>query len=368
MGTSSLPWADTNGDDIAQGERGCTFGTTGCEINFAGLPTNFGTRSLATVDPDFQRTYNLEYTAGIQQEILPRVSVAATFYRRQFYDLPVADNLLRTQADYRGVDVVSPLDGSVFKVYTVNTAAQLAQVNDFDTNAGSERKQTYNGGDITFNARIPGGGTLFGGFTAERTLRVTCDEPDDPNFLRFCDDRDNGIPFLKQFKFAGTYPIKWGIQASASFQSIAGRSLGGYSGTAAADRNRIAGPGYGDVGSPIGTRWLINRGAVYPANCQAPCTPGAVIVPGMTEASLTIPLKPYGTEFLDRINQLDFSLAKWFEVGGGRRLQLQADIFNIMNANPVLGVRSVNFGTAAYNGVNSILNPRVIRFGLQFKF
>jgi Carboxypeptidase regulatory-like domain/TonB-dependent Receptor Plug Domain len=364
----TLPWSDANGDDIAQGERGCTFGTAGCEINFAGLPANFGTRSLSTVDPDFQRTYNLEYTAGIQHEILPRVSVAATFYRRQFYDLPVTDNLLRTQADYRGVDVVSPLDGSVFKVYTVNTAAQLAQVNDFDTNAGSDRKQTYNGGDITFNARIPGGGTLFGGFTMERTLRVTCDEPDDPNFLRFCDDRENDIPYLKQFKFAGTYPIKWGIQASASFQSIAGRSLGGYSGTAAADRNRIAGPGYGDVGSPIGTRWLINRGAVYPANCLAPCTPGAVIVPGMTEASLTIPLTPHGTEFLDRINQLDFSLAKWFEVGGGRRLQLQADIFNITNANPVLGVRSVNFGTAAYNQVSSILNPRVIRFGAQLKW
>ncbi len=69
-------------------------------------------RSLATVDPDYQRTYNLEYTAGIQHEILPRISVAATYYRRNFRDLPVTDNLLRTFADYRAVDVVSPLDGS----------------------------------------------------------------------------------------------------------------------------------------------------------------------------------------------------------------------------------------------------------------
>jgi hypothetical protein len=366
--SSTLPWTDTNGDDIAQGERGCTFGTAGCEINFAGLPANFGNRALATVDPDFQRTYNLEYTAGIQQEILPRVSVAATFYRRQFYDLPVSDNLLRTPADYREVAVVSPLDGEVFNAYTVATAAQLRAVSDFDTNANSDRKQIYNGGDITFNARIPGGGTLFGGFTMERTLRVTCDEPDDPNFLRFCDDRDNGIPFLKQFKFAGTYPIKWGIQASMSFQSIAGRSLGGYSGTAVADRNRIAGPGYGDVGSPIGTRWLVTPTTRYAVGCTGPCRPGELVIPGMTEGQLLLPLKPWGTEFLDRINQLDFSLAKWFEVGGGRRLQLQADVFNIMNANPVLGVRSTNFGTAAYNGVSSILNPRVIRFGLQFKF
>ena len=65
----------------------------------------------------------------------------------------------------------------------------------------------------------------------ERTLRVTCDEPDDPNFLRFCDDRENDIPYLKQFKFAGTYPVGWGIQASLSFQSINGRPIGGYTGT-----------------------------------------------------------------------------------------------------------------------------------------
>ena len=159
------------------------------------------------------------------------MSVAATYYRRQFYDLPVTDNLLRTPADYRAVDVVSPLDGSVFQAYTVATSAQLARVQDFDTNASSDRKQIYNGGDITFNARLPRGGTLFGGFTMERTLRVTCDEPDDPNFLRFCDDRENDIPYLKQFKFAGTYPLGWGIQASLSFQSINGRPIGGYTGT-----------------------------------------------------------------------------------------------------------------------------------------
>ena len=63
------------------------------------------------------------------------MSVAATYYRRRFYDLPVTDNLLRTPADYRAVDVVSPLDGSVFQAYTVATTAQLAQVQDFDTNA-----------------------------------------------------------------------------------------------------------------------------------------------------------------------------------------------------------------------------------------
>ncbi|MEZ5291805.1 MAG: TonB-dependent receptor [Vicinamibacterales bacterium] len=361
--SASLSWTDLNGNDIAEGDKGCTYLSPGCEINYAQLPSNFGSRSLATVDPDFQRTYNLEYTGGIQHELFPRVSVSATYYRRKFYDLAVRDNLLREFSDYRAVDVVSPLDGSVFQVYTVATAAKLREVQDFDTNS-SDRSQVYNGADLTFNARLPRGGTLFGGFTMERTMRNVCDEPDNPNNLRFCDDADNGIPWLKQFKFAGTYPVGFGVQASLSFQSIAGRALGGYT-TA---NNKISGPGYGDTGSPVATQWLITRATRYAANCTGPCTPGALVVPGMTEASVTVPLVPGGTEFLDRINQLDLSLAKWFDVGGGRRAQFQVDLFNIANANPVLGVRSVNFGTAAYNTPSSILNPRVIRLGVQFKW
>ena len=44
------------------------------------------------------------------------------------------------------------------------------------------------------------------------------------------------------------------------------------------------------------------------------------------------------------------------------------DLFNVMNANPVLGWRSVNFGTAAYSQVSGILNPRVLRLGAQLKW
>jgi hypothetical protein len=361
--TASLPWTDFNGDDIAQGELGCTFNTPGCEIDFRNLPTNFGVRALAQVDPDYQRTHNWETTAGIQHELFPRLSVSATWYRRNFRDLPLSDNLLRTFSDYRAVDVVSPLDGSVFQAFTASSQQVLRNVQDFDTNATSDRRQVYNGFDVTFNWRLPRGGTLFGGYTIERTMRDTCDEPDDPNNLRFCNDWDNGIPYQQQFKISGTYPLPWGIQASAAFQSLNGRALGGYT-TA---RNKIAGPGYGDVGSPAGTGWIVTPTTRYAANCLGPCRPGELVIPGMTEASLTFPLVPGGTEFFDRINQLDFSLAKSFTFGT-RRLQLQADLFNSLNSNPVLGVRSVNFGTAAYNQVNSILNPRIVRLGVQFKF
>ncbi len=63
----SLPWTDKNKDDIAQGAPGAYFGTAGCEINFASLPSNFGTVSLASPDPGLTRPYVLQFNAGIQR-------------------------------------------------------------------------------------------------------------------------------------------------------------------------------------------------------------------------------------------------------------------------------------------------------------
>ena len=189
--TASLSWTDLNGDDIAQGAIGCVYLTPGCEINFAQMPANFGSRALNTVDPDFQRAYNVETTAGIQHELLPRVSVSSNWYRRTFHDLRVTDNLLRTQADYSPVSVFNPITGQPFTVYNLNRSV-LGRVDNFDTNAGSGRSQVYNGVDINFNARLPGGAMLFGGFATERTMRVDlrrARRPEHPPLLRRCEQR-----------------------------------------------------------------------------------------------------------------------------------------------------------------------------------
>jgi hypothetical protein len=277
----------------------------------------------------------------------------------------VSDNVLRTLADYTPVEVVSPLDGEVFTVYNLDPA-KLRSVDTLDTNAGSGRRQIYNGVDFTINARLPRGATLFGGFITERTLRMTCDEPDDPNLLLFCDDRENGIPWRPQLKLAGSYPMPWGVQLSASFQSLAGRALGGFPITGI-NMYKISGPGYGDNGSPVGTRWLISRTTRYAANCKGPCTPGALVIPNMTEASLNAMLVAPGTEFLPRLNQLDLSVGKWFQIQR-LRMQGQVDFFNVFNADTVLSVRSENFGTPAYNQPSSVLQGRIVRVATRLNW
>jgi carboxypeptidase family protein/TonB-dependent receptor-like protein len=360
----NLSWTDLNRDDIAQGALGCTYLTAGCEINFAQLPSNFGSRALNRVDPDFKRTFNVETTAGIQHELLPRISVSANWYRRTFHRLRVTDNLLRTMSDYTPVSVFNPLTGQPFTIHNLNAAA-LPRIDNYDTNAGSGRKHVYTGYDVNVNARLPRGGTLFGGFVTERNLRNVCDEPDDPNMLLYCDDADNGIPYRPQLKLSGTYPLPWGIQVSAALQSLAGRPIGGF--TAATVVNKIIGPGYGDTGSPVGTQWLLSPTTRYPANCPAPCPAGALVIPTLTSASLTVPLVAPGTEFLPRLNQLDLSLGKWFQVGG-MRVQGQVDLFNAFNKNTELSYRSTNFATAAYLLPSSVLQGRMVRLGLQMKW
>ena len=360
--SQSLSWTDMNGDDIAQGELGCTYLTAGCEINLGQLPANFGRVQLNRVDPDFKRVYNVETTAGIQHELLPRVSLSANWYRRTFHRLRVTDNLLRTMNDYIPFDIFNPMTGQPMRIFDVSPAA-VTRVDNFDTNAGDERKHVYTGFDLNLQARLPRGGTLFGGYVTERNMRNICDEPDDPNMLLFCDDEQNDIPFRPTLKLAGTYPLKWGISVSAAFQSLAGRPLGLTTTTG----NKISGPGYGDTGSPVGTNFLIQRTTRYPTNCPAPCPAGALVAPTLTSASVTVPLVAPGTEFLPRLNQLDLSFAKNFQIGS-YRLQGQADVFNVSNQNYVTALRSVNFGTTAYQQPLSVLQGRMFRLGLQVKW
>ena len=43
---------------------------------------------------------------------------------------------------------------------------------------------------------------------------------------------------------------------------------------------------------------VLARTTRYPANCPSPCPAGGLVIPNLTESSLTVPLTVPGTEFL----------------------------------------------------------------------
>jgi hypothetical protein len=359
--TAAVNWTDLNRDDIAQGELGCVYLTPGCEINLAGqLPVGFGSlTSLRTPDPDFRRPYNVEASASVQHELFPRMSVTASWHHRTFYNLDVTDYTFRTPGDYTTVNVVSPLDGEVITVYNINAAANQ-RVERVDRTS-PDRQQIYDGFELGFHARLPGGAQVFGGTTTQHTLNVNCDQPDDRNLLRFCDERERPNPFRTQVKLAGTYTLPWyGIQTSASLQS--------------------------EPGSALLTNWNIGRTTRYAADCVGPCTPGALVIPNLTTTQLVVPLIPSGYDFMEQFNQLDFKFAKLFEIRGVR-ITGQFEMFNALNSAAVLtlrggsGLTSLNstvtnvtnaggtyYGTPNYHQPGDIPQGRLYKFGMQIKW
>jgi len=357
--TANLAWNDLNGDDIAQGERGCAFGTPGCEINFAQLPANFGIRALSTPDQDIQRPGQYSFNLGVTQELFNRVTLTGEWYHNRFTDITERNNVARDFNSYTPVDVVSPLDGKVITMYNVKTEFASA-VQNVDA-SDSDIKRVYNGFELGFNARLPRGARIFGGFNLEKTLSDTCSAGTDPNFLNYCDQWESGIPSSTQFMLVGVYALPWGgVTVSASLQSLMGYVIG----TRSIPYGVFTfGTGF-ETPMGQGTFYQVTPTTRYAANCLAPCRPGELVIPNMQSAVLNVPLRAPETEFMPRYNQLDLSLSKTFNYRGVR-LTPKVDVFNAMNSDRWSAVTTAQFGTATYLQPSTIMQARLIRVGFE---
>ncbi len=357
--TANIAWQDLNGDDIAQGERGCVYLTPGCEINLGQLPANFGVRALATPDDDIQRPGQYAFNLGVTQELFNRLTLTGEWYHNRFFDITERNNVLRNRDSYTAVDVVSPLDGRVVTAYNVKPefVSAVQNVDDSDPDI----KRHYNGFELGFNARLPRGARVFGGFNLERTLADTCSAGTDPNFSVYCNQWDNGIPWQKQFKLSAVYPLPfWGVTASAAFQSLNGYVVG----TAAIPYGVFTfGTGLAQPQGQ-GTFWQVSRTTRYATNCAAPCRPGELVIPNLNTATLNVPLAAPESEYMPRINQLDLSLSKVVNVRGIRILP-KVDVFNATNSDRWSSITTAQFGTATYLQPATILQGRLIRFAIE---
>ena len=370
--SQTLTWTDSNGDDIAQGERGCVYLTANCEINFANLPANFGVRSLARFDENLARPYQLAYNVGVSHEVFSGVAVTAEWFHSSFKDLIARNNVAVSLSDYTPVTVYNPVTKGTVTAY--NLAASKASAVDYLDSNDPDLKRTYDGIEINFNARLPKGARLFGGSSTEKTVSNSCSAAaHNPNLLAFCDQSQFDVPFQTSFKLAGTYPLPfYGITFSGSLQALAGALLGA---DALPYGVFTAGTGWDATGAAAGpngrgTYLLVTPTTNYTATTctdASKCTIGARIIPGMTQSSLTIPLVGANTEYAPRLTQVDFSFAKNFSLGSVR-INPKLDIFNAFNSDDFTSVSSMQYGAATYQRPSVILQGRIIRFGADIKW
>jgi hypothetical protein len=138
-------------------------------------------------------------------------------------------------------------------------------------------------------------------------------------------------PFQTQVKLLTVYPLPWwDLQTSATFQSLPGPEIQ----------------------------------AIYPAtNAEIAPSLGRSLSGG--QSTYLVSLVPNGTQFGDRLNQLDVRVTKTFKVGR-ERIQGQFDLYNVFNANPMLAFNT-RYGPA-WLTPTSILASRMAKFGVQVDF
>ena len=342
------------------------------EIGLLGNSTVFREGGLAVpasmADPNLQREYNWEYNIGLQHELLPRVSVNVAWYRRVFGDIEARSNTLHQTCNVATAQAGVPCgswipfavnfddpDGHVRRLsalgqnITVPSGSFLAYdldpayrglVSNLDVTSDINRNY-YNGFEVSLNARLPNGGTVFGGWTASQHIQDTCGLTVNPNGVsiedpvrgadegiirggRFCDQSDLGMPFRNDFKLFGTYPLPYDFEFSGSLQAYAGgeREL----------------------------TWSL---------------PSSYFPDGTRTQAATLQLFAPGTNYLDYWTQVDIAIRKILRFGNIES-SIQLDVYNLMNAAQVVD-ENESYG-GSWGRPTRLLQGRILRTAFQLKW
>ena len=285
-----------------------------------------------------KRPYDWEFEAGVQHQLLPRIGVDVSYFRRWYGNFTVTDNLLVAASDYSPFSVTAPADSrlpggggyAVSDLYNLNPN-KVGQVNNLFTLASNYGNQIehWNGVDVTLNVRLRQGTTVQGGMSTGRTSTDSCDvvtKIDNPSSL-YC---HVDTAFLTQVKFLGTYAVpKVDVQISATFRSVPGPQI---------VANYVA------------------PNAVVQPSLGRPLSGGA--------ANVTVNLVQPGTMYGERSNLLDMRFSKIFKFGR-YRTSVNLDLSNALNSS---AVTSLNNNLATWQVPTAIDLARFFKISASFDF
>jgi hypothetical protein len=340
-------WTDLNRDNIAQDN----------EIGPSGN-ANFGVSTGRAPAPGLAREYNVETTVGVQHQLLPRLSVFGGYYHRHFYNQEAQQNPLLTIDDWTPFRVANPIgNGEMLTLFNLIPAkAGLYSKQLVDINSSINRT-VYDGFEVSFNARLPRGAHVFGGWSNDRLITISCDQYD-PNKLRFCDQTGETFqqygatsmpPFRNDFKLSANYPLPWDIDISGVFISFAGK-----------------GNSYTAQDPSLGVYWTVPASA-FPngQRTRAVVSAPILLAAGAQTQAPGFNLVTPNTKFEPRWNQLDLSLKRTFRVSR-KEFQGQLAVFNVLNANTVLQ-EVQSFGSSLGQPQN-VLQGRLMRLAILINF
>ena len=322
---------------------------------------DFGsTRPGVAYDPDTltgwnKRDYNWQFSAGVQHELMRRVSLDVGYYRTWFGNFVVTDNRALAPGDFDRFSITAPSDsrlpgGGGYKVdglFNVKPEKFSVPADNFITYAKKfgDQARRWDGVDISINARPSTGLMVQAGTSTGRTTTDNCGIVDDlPEMLlgarnvgdvnanvwlpaSNCRQQSN---FLTNFKLLSVYMIpRIDVQLSTTVQSYPGPQI---------------------VANVVANNAVVAAGLGRNLSGNA--------------ANMTVNIAEPGRMYGERSNQVGLRLAKILRVNQVRTTA-SLDIYNLFNADAVL-TQSNAF--AIWQRPQSILNPRWAKVVLQVDF
>ena len=375
-------------------------------LAFGVLPTNH------TLDPNYHREYNLQYSAGVQRELYKGVTLNWNWNHRVDYQQVQVVNEAVPVSAWTPQTITNPLDGTPITVYNLNPSYSGLTPVLHETNAPlSQRANVYNGFETSVQARLPRKISIFGGWSMDHQADTTCDMPanannlNDPNSLRFCDMTGsnltvagipvqsmgtlNGVPYRHEFKLSGNFPIKYGVEAALSLYNAPVSSTNYAANLPATIMGQVrdAQTMTGAVQGFYTVNWSVGPTTKYPTDCNC-ATPGQLVDPNLKQGTEVIQLVAPGSRLTPRLDQLDLTLRRNFHVREKYTISAEFTMFNLLNQSVAL-TESESLGTnnvhlfmtssecsAVGNPTNCgiggspsvISNPRMFRLSTQIKF
>ena len=382
-GTLARGWTDSNHNYVVDcnllNPNAQNLAATGGDIcaPLIGSARNFGNANpnTTTVNPGILggwgvRPYDWQFGVTVQQQLVPRVSVEASYNRRWWGNFFVTDNTLVGPADYDTFTVTVPQHAGLPGAGTTATyvaikpaAAALGAQNYLtkETDFAPARTSYWQGVDFTGTARLASGLTLQGGTSTGHGVRNTCALTkampellgigNAPSPLQRVDSCDVTEPWITAFRGLASYTVpKVDVLVSATFRSLGSNTI------ALAD--------------------VATNGVSLNANDSVPNSvvagslgrlPAGGLPTGTTWVNLVTPGALYGP---DRINQVDMRFAKILRFAS-RRLDIGIDLYNIFNGNDTTAYQQTfDYATsgATWLQPTGIVAPRFARFNATFSF
>ncbi|MBI4473616.1 MAG: TonB-dependent receptor [Acidobacteria bacterium] len=302
--------------------------------------------SPVPVDPDLTNAYADDYTVGIEHELYRDFGLNLTFVRKVEHNLYGTINRAFAITDYAPVQaidngpdgVVGTADDRRVIIYERAPAARPDDL--FLTNL--DRGAHFSTLEFGARKRFSNRWQLITGWDWTKRNTAAPDNSFDPNVLSFSGREHYAV---WSYKFLGTYLLPKGVELSLIHNA--------------------------QKGEPH------NRQTQFSGNARNILNPnGSVRFTNLRQGLLTLTMEPTGTYFKPTVHLTNLRLQKSLRIRDTHVLEGMVDLFNIFNANTVLGVETLSSTTANRLGISiprfrraqSILNPRIFRLGIRYSF